>query len=146
MFMGGLYWRLFTRHARRRATCDFVAAVNARKFDRARQLLADDLVVADLNGHEISGADDYIEAERAFRTGSGNPHTHIDTLDYDRGDVLIRGHKLSEHGDIDGPTMWRVEFHDRLIARIEMTRPPGKLTVVDFKRRQDRAEEARKSA
>lgn len=133
MVQGGIGWRFFKRKTLERVTSDFIASLNAHDFSKSRKFLTDDFTVADLTGIEIRGADDYIAAEKVYRSIPEKPVTRIKSINFDQGDALMRAQELCDQHNIAGPTMWRVIFKDRHIRRIEMTRTPDKLTVVDFR-------------
>ncbi len=76
-------------------------------------------------------ADDFnaiIDGDRAFREQADRPQILIDTLDHSGDEVLVRGHINSSMPEIDGPVMWRVYFDGLRIARVEITRPPDRMT------------------
>ena len=108
---------------------EFVAAANAGDYDAAGELLTDDFVIADVNGSEVSGKDDFIREDRRFRNAAGQPLLVLESIDHNRGEVLVRGHMEGGVEDVSGPTMWRVGFRGDKIAHVEVTRAMSNVTM-----------------
>ena len=100
---------------------DLAAALNALDYDRACELLANDVVVFNVRGGRTEGRDAFIEKDRAFREPAGAVIALHDIIHHD-DEVLVRGHLDSPVPEVGGPTMWRVGFEGPLISEIEITR------------------------
>lgn len=120
------------RRTREQCVRGLVAAVNRNDYSDLATYLTSDVGVSDLGGAEIEGRDAFIEGDRRFRDGTGNPVLTIDTLDHNGEEVLVRGHLDGGSPDVSGPTMWRLFFRDDRICSIEVTRADGQRSMPAF--------------
>ena len=121
-----------SRKDREEAVRTMVAAMNSLDYSVIPSVLAADAVVIDACGHKMEGIEEIIEIDREFREQAGGPQVVIDTLDHTREEVLVRGHLASDLSEIAGPIMWRAEFDEKLIKRLEVTRPSDLMSAPMF--------------
>ncbi|UYH53867.1 nuclear transport factor 2 family protein [Qipengyuania sp. SS22] len=123
-----LFKKRLNRKARANAVCDVIAGLNSLDYEAVSRVLAPDAVLVDGNGLKLQGLPAIIDADRAFREQADRPQIQVDTLDHSGDEVLVRGHIDSSMPEIDGPVMWRIYFDGAQITRVEITRPPDRMT------------------
>ncbi|MEH6722932.1 MAG: nuclear transport factor 2 family protein [Qipengyuania sp.] len=123
-----LFKKHLTRKARVAAVHDVVDGMNSLDYEAVFRVMTPDAVLVDGNGLKLEGVDAIIDGDRAFREQADRPQILIDTLDHSGDEVLVRGHFNSSMPEIDGPVMWRVYFDGLRIVRVEITRPPDRMT------------------
>ncbi len=131
-----IFNRVSQKRKREMLVRDLVSAVSRMDYSNIDQYLTEDFRFYDATGRSIVGRDRYIEEDRRFREAAGRPATVIDSLDHNRGEVLLRGHLESEIEEIGGPTMWRVLFRDGRICSAEVTRSLAQMTLPEYASRQ----------
>ena len=126
------------RHRREAVVRDLIAAVNRMDYVRASELLTEDFSYYDASGKGIEGRDRFIEEDRRFREASGNAPIVVESLDNNRGEVLLRGYLDSDIEQISGPTLWRIVFEGDKIACADVTRSHSQMTLPAFANRKNR--------
>lgn len=111
---------------------DCVDALNARRFEEACALLADDVTVSDANAREICGRDEVMKSERGIAQRFPDRKLVIESMLNHRDTVLIRGNFESVDPEVAGPALWQVEFDGIKISRIEVTRGEKHVTLPKF--------------
>ena len=111
---------------------DCVDCFNARRYEKANALFAEDVYVCDGNAREISGREALIACERELAQRYTDRKHVNETMHNHRETVLIRGQVESVHEEIAGPVLWQVEFEGGKISRIEVTREEKHLTLPKF--------------
>ena len=126
-------FKFSTRKATRQQRIrDCVDALNARRFEDARQLFAEHVLVCDGNAREISGRNTLIGCEREMAQRFPDRKLVIETMHNHRETVLIRGRVESKYQEIAGPVLWQVEFDGAKISRIEVTCEERHITLPKF--------------
>ena len=126
------------KHRREAVVRDLIAAVNSMDYARVSELLTEDFSYYDASGKGIEGRDRFIEEDRRFREASGNAPIVVESLDHNRGEVLLRGHLESDMEEISGPTLWRIIFEGEKVACADVTRSHSNLTLPAFANRNKR--------
>ena len=111
---------------------DFVAAVNAREYDRAREFATEGFVFADTGGGMIEGVEAFIELAPDYYSSAGFPTVIVSDLFQSRDVVLARGHLTGGSDSIDAATLWRIQFDDTKISRVDVTRAEGQPTLPSY--------------
>ncbi|MEX0342382.1 MAG: nuclear transport factor 2 family protein [Erythrobacter sp.] len=114
------------------ATRAFVDAMNARNHDDARPMMARDFAFVDTGGCRVTGRDEVLASDCAFRNVNANSQVRIQSIDAHDESVLVRGYLESEFEELAGDTMWRVEFDGSKISSIHVTRAGHALTLPKF--------------
>ena len=128
--------RVSSKRQREALVRNLVSAVSRMDYSEIDKYLTEDFRFSDATGRSIVGRDRYIEEDRKFREAAGCPATVIDSLDHNRGEVLLRGHLESDVAEIAGPTMWRLFFRDGRISSAEGTRSFAQMTLPQYVSRQ----------
>ena len=110
------------RNRREQVVRDLAEALNALDYDRVRTLLTTNVVVFNARRGTSQGQDQFIEQDQMFRRNAGSPQIRIDDLIHHDEEILVTGYLESDNPEVGGPTMWRVDFEEFLISRIEITR------------------------
>ena len=126
------------KHRREAVVRDLIAAVNSMDYARVSELLTEDFSYYDASGKGIEGRDRFIEEDRRFREASGNAPIVVESLDNNRGEVLLRGYVDSDIEQIGGPTLWRLVFEGDKIACADVTRSHSHMTLPAFANRKNR--------
>ena len=105
-----------------------VDALNALDYASLRSLLTADALIIDTQGRKLEGIDAIVEGDRFFREQADRPQLTIESLDHAHDEVLARCWLSSRMPEIDGPLLWRIEFVDDRVCRVEVTRPIDRLT------------------
>lgn len=124
--------RVSSKRQREALVRNLVSAVSRMDYSEVDKYLTKDFRFSDATGRSIIGRDKYIREDRKFREAAGCPATVIDSLDHNRGEVLLRGHLESDIDEIAGPTMWRLLFRDGRICSAEVTRSFAQLTLPQY--------------
>ncbi|MBO6527873.1 nuclear transport factor 2 family protein [Erythrobacter sp.] len=114
------------------ATRAFVDAMNARNHADARPMMARDFTFVDAGGMSVKGRDEVLASDSAFRDANANAQVRILTIDAHDESVLVRGYLESRMAELAGETLWRVEFEDRKISSIHVTRAGYAVTLPKF--------------
>ena len=120
-----VFGSIFPKTARRRreeVVRGLADALNTLDYERARTFIIDDVVVFNPRRGTSEGRDQFIEQDEMFRRNAGSPQIRIDDLIHHDEEILVTGYLDSDNPEVGGPTMWRVEFEEFLISRIEITR------------------------
>lgn len=121
-----------SKHWRETLVRGYVDAVNCGDFPKLGELLTEDFVFTDVAGGSLAGRDVFLGTLQSFQREFGITLVEIDSLDHNRGEVLIRGRLQNANGQIGGIAMWRTVFAERAISGIEVTRTPFRMTLPSF--------------
>ena len=120
------------KHQRIATTRAFVDAMNARNNAEALPLMAAHMAFVDISGKKISGRDEILAVDGAFRDANDNAQVRIRTIDAHDDAVLVRGYLESDMAEVSGDTMWRVDFDGPVISAITVTRADNGMTLPKF--------------
>lgn len=107
-------------------------AINNGDYETVRKLVSPDIEVIDALGRSISGAEEFVAADSAFRAQVAGAQLVVESAIENDGDVLVTGRLSGDDPRFAGSTFWRVCFRGDLIARIEITRDQSQMTVTKF--------------
>ena len=120
---------------RKQTVRDLVEAVNRQDYSDLDRFLTDDFVFADFMDGQIEGIADFVENDRRFREGAGNPQLIIRSMNTAGNQIYVHGHLEGGSREINAPTIWQLLFRGDRICNATVIREGNQRTLPSFARR-----------